>query len=195
MAAGAGLLGGDGQDPAGDLGKLAAWLAERGIARPAEVTKPVLDRYQRWLYHYRKADGAPLSFRGQHGRLVPVRGFFKWLARSNLILYNPASELELPRLERRLPKAVLTAAEAERVLAGVFAADPFAVTGERRSSRLPPGRADEAAGPLRLRDRAILELLYATGMRRMELVDLALYDLDAERGTVLSGRARGRRTG
>ncbi len=33
------------------LGKLAAWLAERGIERPAEVTKPVLDRYQRFLYH------------------------------------------------------------------------------------------------------------------------------------------------
>ena len=175
------------------LGKLAAWLSERGIERPAEVTKPVLDRYQRFLYHYRKADGAPLSFRGQHGRLVPVRGFFKWLARQNLILYNPASELELPRLERRLPKAVLSAAEAEAVLAVVFEADPFAVTGQKRSARLAAGTAEAAAGPLRLRDRAILELLYATGMRRGELVRLTVYDLDGERGTVAVRQGKGKK--
>lgn len=76
----------------------------------------MLDRYQRWLYHYRRPDGDPLTFRSQHARLVAVRAFFKWAARQNLILYNPASELELPRLEKRLPKAVLTAGEVEAEL-------------------------------------------------------------------------------
>jgi hypothetical protein len=41
------------------LGYLAAWLSERGIGRPAEVTKPMLDGYQRALFHRRKPDGTP----------------------------------------------------------------------------------------------------------------------------------------
>lgn len=48
---------------------------------------------------------------------VAVRAYFKWLAGHNWMLFNPASELELPRLEQRLPKHVLTAAEVETVLA------------------------------------------------------------------------------
>ena len=98
-----------------------AWCEDRGITRPAEVTKPILERYQRHLYHHRKPNGQPLSFRSQYSRLIPIRAFFKWLTRQNVLLYNPASELELPRLEHRLPKHVLTASEAEAVLAGEFA--------------------------------------------------------------------------
>ena len=47
------------------------------MSRAAEVTRPMLERYQRYLYHYRSADGQPLSFRGQHIRLVPMRAFFR----------------------------------------------------------------------------------------------------------------------
>ena len=72
------------------------WAEDRGLTRPTEITKPILERYQRYLYHYRKADGNPLSFRSQSGRLVPIRAWFKWLTKNNHILYNPASELELP---------------------------------------------------------------------------------------------------
>jgi len=52
---------------------LAGWLAERSVSRPNEVTKPMLDSYQRSLYYHRKSDGSPLSFRAQVVRLVPVR--------------------------------------------------------------------------------------------------------------------------
>ena len=72
--------------------------------------------YQRHVFHYRKKNGEPLSFTGQHDRIVPLRVWFKWMARHHHILHNPASELELPRLGVRLPKAVLTAAEAEQVM-------------------------------------------------------------------------------
>lgn len=140
------------------LKDLLVWCAERSLSRPREVTRPVLERYQRWLFHYRKKNGEPLSFRGQHSRLIPVRAFFKWLCRQNLILHNPASELELPRLEKRLPKHILTAREAEAVLT------------------LP-----DLKTPTGLRDRAMLETLYSTGMRRMELIGLKLYDLDTDR--------------
>jgi integrase/recombinase XerD len=152
------------------LGYLILWCKDRGIVRPVEVTRPVLQRYQRYLYHHRKKNGEPLSFRSQHSRLVPVRAFFKWLTRQNHLLYNPASELELPRLETRLPKHVLTASEAEAVIAQ---ADP--------------------SEPLGVRDRAIMEVLYSTGMRRMEVIGLALYDLDVERGTVMVRQGKGKK--
>ena len=146
------------------------WAEERGLTRPTEITKPILERYQRFLYHHRKTDGNPLSFRSQSSRLVPVRAWFKWLARNNHILYNPASELELPRLERRLPKHVLTIRESETVLA-------------------VPNITD----PLGIRDRAILETLYSTGIRRMEVVGLKIYDLDTDRGTIMVRQGKGKK--
>lgn len=154
------------------LGYFISWCKERGVTRPSEVTRSIVERYQRWLYHYRKQNGQPLSIRSQYERLSPVRVFFKWLAKNNYILYNPASELELPRRGKRLPRQVLTASEAEAVL-----------------------NQTDVFDPLGIRDRAILETLYSTGMRRMELIGLKIYDPDMERGTVMFARAKAVRTG
>lgn len=154
----------------GSLAWLAGWLAERGVSRPSEVTKPMIDAYQRALYYRRKADGQPLSFRAQHGRLVPVRIFFRWLMRSNRILYNPASEIELPKTEQRLPRAVMSAEEAELVLA-----------------------CPDLSRPIGVRDRAMLEVLYATGIRRAELVNLTVFALDIERGTLMVRQGKGKK--
>ena len=151
----------DSRLPSG-IGFFVAWCHERGLSEPLDVTRPVLERYQRHLFHYRQKNGQPLSFRSQHSRLVPIRVWFRWMARQRLILHNPASELELPRLGHRLPKHVLTTSEAERVLA-----------------------QPDVNDPLGLRDRALLETLYSTGMRRLELANLKLYDLDTERGTLM----------
>ena len=55
------------------------------------------------MFHYRRRDnGTPLSFQTQHKRLISVRMFFQWLTRQYHLLFNPASELELPRTEQRL---------------------------------------------------------------------------------------------
>jgi integrase/recombinase XerD len=146
----------------------ARWCAERELGRPEQVTLPILERFQRWLFYYRKADGDPLSLRGQRGQLTSVKAFFRWLARQHYLLSNPASELMLPRKVKRLPRQVLSAPEAERVLA---VPDTTRVFG--------------------LRNRAILEVLYSTGLRRLELVRLQLQDLDAERGTLLVREGKG----
>ena len=81
------------------LGFFVAWCHDRGLTEPTEITRPILEHYQRYLFHYRQKSGHPLSFRSQHSRLVPLRVWFRWLARQHHILHNPASELELPRLE------------------------------------------------------------------------------------------------
>jgi integrase/recombinase XerD len=147
-----------------------AWCDERDITRPSEVTRAVLERYQRYLYHYRKQNGDPLSFRSQGLRLSSLKAFFSYLAKRHMILYNPSSEIELPKQEKRLPRNVMTRQEAEKVL-------NVADTGE----------------PLGIRDRAMLEVVYCTGMRRMELSGLKLYDIDAERGTIMIRRGKGRK--
>jgi integrase/recombinase XerD len=147
-----------------------AWCAERGIVRATEVTRPVIQRYQRHLYHARMRGGRPLSAAGQLNRLTAVRGFFRFLTRENVLLYNPASELELPRLEKRLPKDILSAEEAERVLA-----EP------------------DVGTPAGIRDRAILEVLYSTGIRRQELINLERRDVDAARGIVAIRQGKGKR--
>jgi len=147
-----------------------AWCDERSITHPQHVSRPVLERYQRWLHHYRKRDGAPLSVASQRCKLVPLRGWFKWLTRSGAIPANPAADLDLPRRIRRLPRSVLTASEVEQVLA------------------LP-----DTSMPLGLRDRALIEVLYSTGMRRMEVAHLELGDVDAERCVVLIREGKGRK--
>ena len=152
------------------LGYFIVWAAERGLRQPKAITKPILERYQRSLYHLRKVNGEPLTFRGQHARLVPLRAFFKWLARQNYLLYNPASEIELPKLEHRLPKHVLTKTEVEQVMS-----------------------QPDVSEPMGLRDRAILETFYSTGMRRSELMHLVLFDLDRERGTVMIRQGKGKK--
>jgi integrase/recombinase XerD len=151
------------------LGLFVLWCEARSLTKPKELTKPILERYQRHLFHLRQERGGrPLTFRSQRVRLQSVRGFFKWLVRQNALPSNPASELELPRMPVRLPRAVLSAEEAERVL----------------------GEPDVRSA-LGVRDRAILEVLYSTGVRRMELVRLAIFDVDRERGTLMVREAGG----
>lgn len=146
------------------------WCGERSLHHPNEITLPILERYQRYLFYYRKPNGEPLTFRTQATRLVPIKAFFKWLTRSHVILYNPASELELPRGEKRLPKAVMTVEEVEAVL---MQADTSTAVG--------------------LRDRAIMEMFYATAIRRLELIELGVFDVDYGRNTLFIRQGKGKR--
>lgn len=152
------------------LAWFAQWCAARSLTQPRDLTKPILERYQRHLFYHRKANGEPLSFSGQHMRLSCIRVFFRWLARHNHILYNPASDLELPRLRKSLPRFVLSAEEVELLFAQC-----------------------DLNNPLGVRDRAMLETLYSTGMRRSELVKLKLFDIDAQRQTVFIHQGKGQK--
>jgi integrase/recombinase XerD len=156
-----------------ELGYFIDWCEERSIDRPEEVTRALLERYRQHIFHYRtRRAGAPLFFQTQSKRLISVRVFFQWMARAHHLLLNPASELELPRPEQRLPRHILTVAEVGQVLNAC--------------------QLDDASG-LGVRDRAMLETLYSTGMRRSELVALRIDDVDLERGTVLIRLGKGRK--
>ncbi len=152
------------------LRRFIAWCDERGLDDPNTITRPMLERYQAYLYHYRKANGDPLSPGSQHALLAPVKAFFKWLVQQNYLLHNPASELVLPKQIRGLPPAILTVEEVDQLI------------------HLP-----DTDTPYGIRDRAILETLYSTGIRRMELVNLSVYDIDAARKTLLVRQGKGRK--
>lgn len=137
-----------------------AWCHERGIERPQTVTYAHLARFQRYLFLYRKPNGAPIAVNGQRIALFTVEMFFRWLVKQGVVPSNPAADLELPRRTDDL-REPLTLAEMETVLA------------------LP-----DIEHPEGLRDRACLELFYATGIRRMELANLLQADLDRTRGTL-----------
>lgn len=155
------------------LGLFHAWASERGVERLVDVTPPIVARYQRHLAQHRKADGQPLSSRTQRTRLVPLRTFGRWAFAEKLLAENPVADLVMPRVGQPLPKAWLSAAQVETIMA------------------LPnlDGRRP-AAG---LRDRAILETLYSTGLRRMELARLTAADLDFAGGAVRVRQGKGRK--
>ena len=156
-----------------DIGYFIDWCEARSVNTPQDVTRAILERYRQYVFAYRrKTDGLPLSFQCQGKRLIAVRVFFKWMTRAHHLLFNPASELDLPRLEQRLPRHVLTVAEIAQILNAPDIAEPSGFG---------------------IRDRAMLETLYSTGMRRAELIGLDLNDLDAERGTVLIRQGKGKK--
>lgn len=143
------------------IGRFIGWCEQRDITKPQDVTKPVLERYRRHLFQYRKADGKPLSFSTQHSQLAPLKAFFKWLNKENHILYNPASDFDLPRVPKRLPKYILSVDEIDAML-----------------------EHTTVYGTLGVRDRAIMETFYTCGIRRMELANLKIHDVDLDRGTL-----------
>lgn len=147
-----------------------AWASEREVTRAGQVTRPILESFQRWLWRYQKPNGQRLGWSTQRNQLGILKDFFRWLTRQNVILHNPASELELPRAEKRLPQEVLTLSEVERLL-----------------------NVPEVNDPLGVRDRAMLELFYSTGMRRTELCCLELADLNTERRTVHVRQGKGKK--
>lgn len=153
------------------LGRFVAWAHERGLRHPRELTRPILEAYQRHLYLARsQRDGQPLSLRSQEALIAALRSWCKWLTREGHIPANPAADLELPRMPRTLPRVLLSVEQVRQLMAQ---ADLDDLTG--------------------VRDRAILELLYGSGMRRSELVRLQLGDVDLSQATVMIRQGKGRR--
>ncbi|GGI04921.1 site-specific tyrosine recombinase XerD [Egicoccus halophilus] len=143
-----------------DLARYAEFLVERGIDDPRAAAAEDLETYPAWLRQRpgdgdgRHRSGAGYAESSISRMVVAVRGFHRFLAREGLVGKDTAADLATPRAARTLPKA-LSVEDIERLLA-----------------------APVGSGPLVLRDRAMLELLYGAGLRISELVGLDLDDVD-----------------
>ena len=151
-----------------DLGHLRRFLAGKGIEEVEAMTSTTLTEYQRWLFYLpTKQDGA----RGvgtQNKILVPAKGLFRFLKAEGILMRDPACDLEYGREPRRLPRNVLTPKEAEKILKSID-------TGNSRGYRA----------------RTILEVFYATGIRRNELIGLRLGDVNLEEGLLRINSGKG----
>ena len=148
-----------------------AFLAERGVNEPHQLTREEVGAYQVSLLHRRKPSGAPISLKTRHSKMSAVLVFLRYLHGSGVLLVNPGRGIKQPTLPRKvLPKLP----SVEDVLTLLETPD--------------------TSTPLGLRDRAIMELLYSSALRNSELRGLKLEDLDLDRLELRVEQGKGRKS-
>ena len=150
-----------------DLSKLIIWFDEREI-KPKEVTLEVIERYQSMLAKRLTKEGKPLQANSQCRKLTAIKTFFGYLAKIKYLPFNPATEIEFPKEGDRLPKHILTHKEVELIFSMVDISNHYGI-----------------------RDRAMLEVIYSTGIRRAEVARLKVKDLDLSRTMVMVRAGKG----
>jgi integrase/recombinase XerD len=135
------------------------FVEERGITDLKSVTRKDVDDYQTSLYYYRQENGRPYTTDTQITKLTVLRSFFKTLVRAGMLLFNPAQNIEYPRRGEKLPHEILPRKDLRKILS---APDTGTVYGYR--------------------DRTMLEVLYSTGIRPMEMASLTVEDVDLDEG-------------
>lgn len=128
------------------------------VASWAEVDPPLVDGYVAWLRHQPYAPATVAR------KVAALKSFFYWMEQNAEVRPNPAERVESPKVKRAAPRPI-HADQIERLLA-------------------EPGRDESPAG---LRDKALVETLYATGLRVSEVVALNLDDLQLEAGALHCG--------
>lgn len=131
------------------------WMAGEGIEDVREITREHIRIYQLWL------SLRSLSTQTLHVKLISLRRFFEHLEATDAVLLNPCVGLILPKLEDRLPRGVMSQAEARRML-----------------------DAPDTQTKKGIRDKAMMELFYSTGIRGEEMAALTLHDVDCKNGFV-----------
>lgn len=137
-----------------DLRKLASYLETHGVGAFKDATRTNLDAYI--LYMEKKNFASSTISRN----VASVRALYQYLFREHVIDDNPAERLKPPRVEKKAPE-ILTVEEMDRLLA-----------------------QPDLDTPKGVRDKAMLELLYATGMRVSELIHLQMEDVNLDMGYI-----------
>lgn len=134
------------------------------------VTRTMLETWIAGLYDYRTREGKPYTAATIAIKVRSLKRFFEYLEETNHIFINPAEFIREPKKVRGLPRNILTPAEARRIL------------------------DQPNLGTLKgIRDRAILELFYSTGIRIEELCSLTIFDADLQGGMIRINKGKGRK--
>jgi integrase/recombinase XerD len=143
------------------LKHLIGFLESENITDLEDLTSQVVEEYQSELCFCLTAKGTPLSRSTQIQRLCNIKGFTAFLKAKDYLFGDPGEAIEPPKQPRRLPKAILSAKEVSKLLAA------------------PDMRTNSG-----YRNRIILEILYDTAVRRAEVSDIKLADLDLNGGYI-----------
>ena len=135
---------------------LLEFLQSKGLESVSGLTRSHLEEYRMELF-YAKVRGQNLSAKTQHQRLSAVRHFVRYLVRNDVLLIDVSAGMELPRTPKSLPRQLLSERETVMLL-----------------------EAPNVEIPMGIRDRAVMEMLYATALRNSELGQLNLEDIDWE---------------
>ena len=152
-----------------ELGPFFDYLRAHGVDTLAGLTATLMEGYRTELF-YLEHRGQRLAFNTQNARLSAVKAFTRFLWREKLLLTDPGAAVERPRVERTLPRTLLSEAE---VLAMLRGPDVTEVRG--------------------LRNRAMLEVFYSTAVRNSELCGLTLDALHLSSGELAVRQAKGRK--
>jgi integrase/recombinase XerD len=151
------------------LRKFFLWLQEHypGIQSPVDIPKEAVADYQMHLYKAVSVRKKRLAIATQHRWLGIVLWWLRWLLTQEKILINPAAGIQLPRRPQRIPRNYLSLREMQKLL-----------------------RAPDLSTHIGLRNRAMLEVLYSTGIRAGELRRLKIDHLNLQEGwlTVVQGK-------
>ena len=140
-----------------NLGSFFRFLEQKAIADVQGITTATLTDFQRWFYYQPTKRGQARGVVNQNLVLATVKSFFRFLKNEGFIHGNPAEAVEYAREPRSLPRNVLTPKEANRIIDSI-----------------------DTTTALGYRDRAILEVFYATGVRNQELRNLTVADANLE---------------
>jgi integrase/recombinase XerC len=150
-----------------DLGQFLTFLTPPGTAMPSpqDVTHLMIREFVAHLHDLQLEKSSIAR------KLAAIRSFFKFAVREGIVVRNPARMVATPKLPKRIP-SVLSAEDLNAFLDGVVAGSGRGSGRGRQASRNDDSRL------MVKRDRAILELLYASGLRVSELTGLNLGDMD-----------------
>ena len=146
------------------------WAEGKGVQTIEQLTPDLLLAYQEELTFRLNRYGRPITLRTQQAHLVILHQWGRYLVEQDLLISDPVKRIRLPKPPRPLPRVIPDQNEAIRII-------------ETRTGE------DLAAH----RDRAILELLYSTGLRRGEAVNLNVSDLDLVGGYVWVREGKGKK--
>lgn len=149
------------------LNRFFGWLNQRSITITG-VTKGLVSEYQTHLYEQLNRNGDPIGPRTQNHALSIVKIFFRFLRENEYLASDPTRDIAYAKVPKRLPRSILTGPEAKKVI-----------------------HAPNTKTALGYRDRTMLEVLYSTGIRRQELVNLTLQDVDYNEGFVRVNNGKG----
>ncbi|MDX6768954.1 MAG: tyrosine-type recombinase/integrase [Elusimicrobiota bacterium] len=134
------------------------FAAGRGIDNALDVDLELCEQYKTWLGYYKTRRGQTLTVGVVVERLNQMKGWFEWMRRRGYLTVDRTRGLKVPMKAKRLPRGIMTYKEVHGVMA------------------LP-----DLNTPLGYRDRTIMEVLYASGIRAKEITGLRLQDVDLEK--------------